>query len=528
MVSLVSLKYSLAGLAMKQGTALTVRLPPGSTSFGAVAPTRLAACVPVAVAPPQGTSYRPLQIGALLVGCSGEITPELKNGLARLAAASGPALLTIGLAKVQHLGHLLSLRDADAEYIGAEEDLQDLPLEVARPYNTPLGPPTQKLDLGNSSEVASSTTEPSVHSHWQPPQESQSDFLRIQQQQHHPEVVQSRSEYKGNPSHPSAPSAIGAVDSSESVAADDSFRGTNTITNTTIESKINNDEQHNDDIQKSQFFREQVVSSSSESLAALATGTPGTGPDGGALNAANCVDTKWSDRTQSLDLEKKGSQAVVRDYYKPATISTILCFQDNPALESAFIAAEAHANAFTDAVFCTLYLVAVLCLLWTSAPVPCAAFLAMGLAASLPLAASLTALAGKGELYARCREALLAILLLVPVVLARRGGPLELVGMRLDGAVGTLPCLMRSADVLLAMVLPLGCRIRFCWLLPGQMVNMWSIFRDLPWGELRNAGLGGSCGVALTLSGALPLVITYICEVRARRRLLWLTGGHRG
>lgn len=496
MVSLVSLKYSLAGLAMKQGTALTVRLPPGSNSFGNVVPTRIVACVPAAVAPPQGTAYRPLQIGALLVGSSGELTPELKNGIARLATASGPALLTIGLGKVQHLSHLLSLRDADAEYIGAEEDLQDLPLEVARPHPSAMGPPTQPLDLGRSTTPALVTPRTNV------PAQVQAQHEHHHQQQQPSNPSESVGSFR-------APAEQVTNTVSDAAAVDSATESTGDFFG------ADNDDNEPPSVEKAQFFRDQGFSSVSESVA---TSVVGAGMNGGA----------WVSRTGSLDLEKKGSQLMQGCHHQHGvpTMSTLLCFQDNSALESTYIAAEAHARAISDAAFCGLYLIAVLCLLWTSAPVPHPAWLALALSASLPLAASLTALAGKGELYARCREALLAMLLLVPVVLARRGGPLEGVGNRLDVTVGSLPCLLRSADVLLSMVFPLGCRVRFCWLLPGQMVNMWSIFKDLPWGELRHAGCVRSCAVVLTIAGAFPLILTYACEMRARQRLVKLSGRH--
>lgn len=486
---------------MKQGTALTVRLPPGSTSFGNVVPTRIVACVPAAVAPPEGTTYRPLQIGALLVGSPGELTPELKNGIARLAAASGPAFLTIGLGKVQHLSHLLSLRDADAQYIGAEEDLQDLPLEVTRPHSSAMGPPTQPLDLSTSHSKRPAPISATPRNEM-PMERQHEQATRQQQQQQDSGASESLGSFREPTEELSAVNGAAAVDTS--TAGADFFR-------------LDNDANEPPSNEKAQFFRDQGVSSSAESLAALAPGT-----------SEEIVGGAWVDRTGSLDIEKKGSQLVQVCHHQQAMpcLSTLLCFQGNPALESAYIAAEAHANAITDAAFCALYLIAVMCLLWTSAPVPQPAWLALALSASLPLAGSLAAMAGKGELYVRCREALLAILLLVSVVLARRGGRLEGVAKSLDVAAGTLPCLLRCADVFLALVLPLGCRVRFCWLLPGQLVNLWSIFKDLPWGELFSAGCGRSCAVLLTIAGALPLVLSYACEMRARRRLLALTGSH--
>jgi hypothetical protein len=146
LISVVSLRNSLAGVAMKQGRPLLIPLFPFTPSA-----TATVACVPVSVPAPDGTGYRPLYVGALMVGTAGGgVSAPLAAGLASLSRRLGPALLTVGLASVQHLAHLLSLRDQDAALFGEEEELQDLPADVPRPARTPAtadDPFTQPLHL---------------------------------------------------------------------------------------------------------------------------------------------------------------------------------------------------------------------------------------------------------------------------------------------------------------------------------------------------------------------------------------------
>jgi len=151
MLSIVSLKHSLAGIAMKEAHPVQLLIPAGAASTQpGPASSRVVACVPVFIPPPEAETYKPLAVGALLFGAVEEIPGPLGVGILKLAGASGPALFTVGLGRVKHLSHLLSLRDHDAEYVGAQEDMQDLPLEISRPGGFRLGGssgPTQPLTL---------------------------------------------------------------------------------------------------------------------------------------------------------------------------------------------------------------------------------------------------------------------------------------------------------------------------------------------------------------------------------------------
>ena len=162
MVSLVSLRHSLAGMAMKQGQAFQMRVPnfgSPAVTWGPAA-TRTVACVPITIAAPGGTDMRPLQVGAFLLGCTAApVDAPLGAGIERLASAAGPALLTVRLGRVKHFAYLLSLRDHDLHFVGAEEDMQDLPVEINRPpggYGGGAGPPTQPLCLPSAQPTAAS------------------------------------------------------------------------------------------------------------------------------------------------------------------------------------------------------------------------------------------------------------------------------------------------------------------------------------------------------------------------------------
>ena len=136
MVSLVSLAHSLAGLAMKHGRALTVQTSAPGVIRGRNRPTRLVAAVPIIVNSPPDSEALPLQIGALLVGAeSGPLSDDFVDAIKHLATSIAPAMMTIAFPTVSRLTYLLHLRDHDASYM-EEEDLQDLPLDVARPMGT--------------------------------------------------------------------------------------------------------------------------------------------------------------------------------------------------------------------------------------------------------------------------------------------------------------------------------------------------------------------------------------------------------
>ena len=355
MVTLVSLKYSLAGLAMKQGIPLTVRLPAGSTSFGGTLATRIVACVPAAVPAPPGTAYRPLQVGTILIGSPKELSPGVKSHLAQLASVAGPALLSLGLSQVQHLSELLSLRDADAEYIGAEEDLQDLPWDVVRPQQTPAGPPTQPLDLGSS-------------------------FLEQQQQQH-----QQKNDSGGGGGDDDDHAAAAAADTD------------------------------------ADFFRK---------------GSDPRLPLSGSSASSSSLKGESGSGVNSVVNNIKRLEPLTEPYHHHHRHHSEL------AARMRYVSSEAHTHALADATLCACYLIAVMCMMWAAPSTgvqPPAAWAALLTAAGLPFLASIMALIRPqwgSVFYARCREALLALMVVVTVAVNRRGGPLEKFNVTASASAG--------------------------------------------------------------------------------------------
>lgn len=163
---MVSLKNSLAGLAMAQQQPVVVATP-AATAAPAAAQV---VCMPVALAPAdahaaaaqaavfsaaqaaggggspsasggqQEAASRPVYVGALMLGFphTGSLPAPLAQALQALAAAAAPYLLLLGLTKAADMADLLRLRAADCICCGGEEDeLQDLPLEACRPQLSP-------------------------------------------------------------------------------------------------------------------------------------------------------------------------------------------------------------------------------------------------------------------------------------------------------------------------------------------------------------------------------------------------------
>ena len=216
-----------------------------------------------------------------------------------------------------------------------------------------------------------------------------------------------------------------------------------------------------------------------------------------------------------------------------APLGPLLSYENSPQMESAFIATEARVYAASDAAFCLLYIIALCCSVWASSPSSLSsgsqsqpptwrAFI-LAFTAMFPLVASITSLVGTSNstsFYEKSRESLLFLLLLVPIVLGRRGSGVD--RSSLDPSSidpSSSPCLQRSAALTMALFMPLGCRIRFCWLLPAQMLNIASLIASMPWVQLQAAGCGATCAVVLACTGLLPSVLTYRCEVKARQRL---------
>lgn len=186
-LSVVSLRHSMAGLAMAQGQPIVVTAP----ATGGAGAARQVLCLPVALQPtsssgsntgqPSGSSSDrgqqssnsssdrgqqsggssdtgqqasagsisaaapPLYVGAFMVGAAAEdgaqpAPPRLWAGLQALAGVTAPYLLILGLTLAEQMGELLRLRGAEAAACGSdgEEDaLQDVPLEGCGPPPPP-------------------------------------------------------------------------------------------------------------------------------------------------------------------------------------------------------------------------------------------------------------------------------------------------------------------------------------------------------------------------------------------------------
>lgn len=163
-LSVVSLKNSLAGVAMAQGRTVVVAAP--ATSQAAPSAAQVL-CVPVAVAPAtaggsgrgappeaaaaasaatstaaaaSGAQYRPIYVGALMAGVAdgGGAPPQLWERLQALAEAAPPYFLLLGLTKAADMAEMLKLRAADCSCC-AEDELQDMPLSACTPRSVSPG-----------------------------------------------------------------------------------------------------------------------------------------------------------------------------------------------------------------------------------------------------------------------------------------------------------------------------------------------------------------------------------------------------
>ncbi len=136
-LSLVSLRNSMAGLAMARRQPVVVTAPVA----GAAGSARQVVCLPVALHPtsngsdggqptsPSSThdSCPPLYVGALMVGAGaagGSVQPappDLWAGLQALAGAVAPYLLLLGLEQAEQMGDLLRLGSAEALSCSSDE-----------------------------------------------------------------------------------------------------------------------------------------------------------------------------------------------------------------------------------------------------------------------------------------------------------------------------------------------------------------------------------------------------------------------
>ena len=134
MISLVSLKNSLSAHCMKLGSMLELKIPDGfAYECDQEDKARVIGIAPAPVPCDRNDSPEHF-IGTLIVGMrTSQLDEVTMDRIQSLGDALGESLLTVGVSNVSHLAHLLSIRDQDSQFIGAEEALQDLPLDVPRP-----------------------------------------------------------------------------------------------------------------------------------------------------------------------------------------------------------------------------------------------------------------------------------------------------------------------------------------------------------------------------------------------------------
>jgi len=134
MINLVSLKNSLSAHCMKLGSLLELKIPDGfAYECDQEDKARVIGIAPAPV-PSDRTGSGEHYIGTLIVGMTTTQLDEVTmDRIQSLGDALGESLMTVGVSNVSHLAHLLSIRDQDSQFIGAEEALQDLPLDVPRP-----------------------------------------------------------------------------------------------------------------------------------------------------------------------------------------------------------------------------------------------------------------------------------------------------------------------------------------------------------------------------------------------------------
>lgn len=130
MTNLVSFENSLSAECMELGD--IVVLHPSGTPYGAEKASGNQSCIAAIPAMAHGKA-----IGAIIVGGpERDLQGRVLDDLHTLAEYLGEVLELVGQYNVSHMSDLLALREQDSEVFGAEESLQDLPINVSYPLGS--------------------------------------------------------------------------------------------------------------------------------------------------------------------------------------------------------------------------------------------------------------------------------------------------------------------------------------------------------------------------------------------------------
>jgi hypothetical protein len=134
MKNLVSFQNSLSAECMERGD--LVVLPPSVAPYGTdqtVGNQNSIAAIPAMA------HGKP--IGAIIVGApENYLEGDVLNDLNTLAEYLGEILELVGQCHVSHMADLLALREQDSAVFGAEESLQDLPMNTSYPFGSRIEP----------------------------------------------------------------------------------------------------------------------------------------------------------------------------------------------------------------------------------------------------------------------------------------------------------------------------------------------------------------------------------------------------
>lgn len=489
-LSVVSLKNSLAGLAMAQQQPVVVATPPATAAPAAAQ----VVCMPVALAPAdadaaaaqaavfsaalaagdggspaasggqQEAASRPVYVGALMLGFphTGSLPAPLAQALQALATAAAPYLLLLGLTKAADMADLLRLRAADCICCGGEEDeLQDLPLEACRPQLSPRS-------SGGSAGSAASPFADGVAS----PERSLTAELD---------------------------------ETALNAAAAKALAGASIL---------------------------EAPSWAGKAAAGASGGSShGQGAGAAALHRRGPKQQQGKQAAGDNEVEAEPKAALrlqaaaAVDAAAPQHMPTgpLLSFAD-AELEARFAAAHDHVQLRGDALFCFLHLASALTLVALGLGALTGAAVLLALALALPLVAMTAGV----DRYVRHREALLSLALLLHACLLRSAVSAGVVRLLPAGTLWCLPWLLRATGAEALAVFTIGFKLRVRRFLPLHILCLALVLGGLP-GRCRASAADGclpaglhraAVAVLLFLGGLLPAAAIYKAEARARHRFL--------
>ncbi|KAL4443266.1 hypothetical protein ABPG75_011003 [Micractinium tetrahymenae] len=485
LLSVASLRRSMAGLAMAQRQPVVVAVPGG----GASGTARQVLCLPVALQPTAsggscgGSQLAsadstqpgdpPLYVGALMVGSAAadgmQLAPgQLWAGLQALADAAAPYLLLLGLAQAEQMGELLRLRAADTLSCSGEEDeLQDVPLEGCAPPLPPGG------GAGGAAGALPAAGKP------------------------------------GSSEPPAEAAAAAAVDpgaQQRAVAAALSKR-----------SRLAGGEAGGPGSSSGSLQQQGAAPAASKQRQAA----------GHSADAEEAEEHAGEEGPKAAFKGRQAAGAAAQAAAAAAAPRGLLLRFVYPATEARYAAAHNRSLTCGDALFAAMHLCAALCVAVLH-PASLAgshavhAFLAA-------LLAPLLALALDSASYVRHRELLLAVLLVSHAALLRSASLPSLLRLLPPDLPGKLPGLLRATGAEALAVFPLGLKLRLHLFLPVHALCVALVGSALP-AYCSSAGQASGClrsmlrpaeaALLLLLSCAVPALVIYKSEVLSRQRFL--------